>query len=623
MIRLGGLNGVLGGAIGGIALVALAGGAISLASLGQLRVAYQSRDRSNAILHQIDAFRGAMLDQETGVRGYMLTRRQGSLAPYVFGRDDLEQAIGRLGQLVRRAGPQGRDLALAVAAARSWQGAIATPVIADLARPAGGRLAAMLESGGAGKARFDSFREALSRIERRERASLADQSAVVERAEHRVIAVVVAATLVTLLISLAVGLAINRMVAEPLTALADTMARLIRREADVEVPNVARRNEVGTMARAVALLKRSLVELDRTALLRVTTDTLPAMIGYIDASRRIGFLNSEFERWFGDLDREAAQGRPLAEVFEAKPLPGAGGPLARALAGEEARFEDILPDVGGVPRELEGYFRPHHAPDDRVLGAVVLFTDLTARKDLDRRLARQAGELARSNEELEQFAYVASHDLKAPLRGIENLANWIEEDLGEALAGEARANMDLLKSRVRRLDSLLDDLLAYSRAGRATRSAEPVDTRALVAQVADLIGPPAGLAIEADASLPVLLAAAAPLTQTFHNLIGNAVKHHPEPAAGHVRVSAEPRGDMTEFVVADDGVGIPERYHERVFGMFQTLRPRDEVEGSGMGLAIVRKLVEARGGAIWLTTGLAGAGLGVHFTWPGRREERV
>ena len=210
-------------------------------------------------------------------------------------------------------------------------------------------------------------------------------------------------------------------------------------------------------------------------------------------------------------------------------------------------------------------------------------------------------DLRRTNEELEQFAYVASHDLKAPLRGIENLVGWIEEDLEGSLTGDVQTNMDLLKSRVQRLESLLDDLLAYSRAGRADVAFAQVDTKALVEELAQLVSPPEGFEIVAADDLPTVKAAKAPLTQAFQNLIGNAIKHHDRPGEGHVRVDAQPSADMVEFVVTDDGAGIPEQFRERVFGMFQTLRPRDEVEGSGMGLAIVRKLVERQGGKVWLT----------------------
>jgi signal transduction histidine kinase len=176
--------------------------------------------------------------------------------------------------------------------------------------------------------------------------------------------------------------------------------------------------------------------------------------------------------------------------------------------------------------------------------------------------------------------------------------------------------MDLLKSRVRRLESLLDDLLAYSRAGRGELTVASVDTRELVEEIAGLVSPPDGFIIVAAPDLPSLQTAKAPLTQVLQNLISNAIKHHDHPADGCIWVEARSSPYAAEFAVIDDGPGIPTQFRERVFGMFQTLRPRDEVEGSGMGLAIVKKLVERIGGRVWLDDGRDGRGVAVHFTWP-------
>ena len=257
----------------------------------------------------------------------------------------------------------------------------------------------------------------------------------------------------------------------------------------------------------------------------------------------------------------------------------------------------------------------------KLIGYASIRIDITDRKQMEFRLAQQAQDLLRSNEELEQFAYVASHDLRAPLRGIENLVTWIEEDLESSLAGDTRTNMDLLKSRVRRLESLLDDLLAYSRAGRGDTVSDLVDTKEMVGELALLVGPPQGFSIVRGETLPILQTARAPLTQVVQNLISNAIKHHDRPGNGHVWIEALALPHAIEFTVTDDGPGIPERFRERVFGMFQTLKPRDEVEGSGMGLAIVKKLIERQGGKIWLTEGRAGQGLSVHFIWPHSKRE--
>ena len=349
---------------------------------------------------------------------------------------------------------------------------------------------------------------------------------------------------------------------------------------------------------------------------RALADALPQMAWVAEPSGDIIWYNRRWYDYTGTTI-EQMRGWGWRDVHHPDHVERVVDRIGEAFRTGEP-WKDTFPLRGadGEYRWFLSLAQPHRGPDGRILRWFGTNTDITERKGMERRLARHAIDLRRSNEELEQFAYVASHDLKAPLRGIENLVGWIEEDLEDSLTGDVRTNMELLKSRVRRLDSLLDDLLAYSRAGRADATMDTVDTKALVEELAVLVSPPEGFAITADASLPTLQAARAPLTQALQNLIGNAIKHHDRPAEGHIRVEAGSAGDAVEFVVTDDGPGIPEQFRERVFGMFQTLKPRDEVEGSGMGLAIVRKLVDRQGGKVWLADGPDGRGLAVHFTWP-------
>ena len=230
-------------------------------------------------------------------------------------------------------------------------------------------------------------------------------------------------------------------------------------------------------------------------------------------------------------------------------------------------------------------------------------------------LERTNADLARSNKDLEHFAYVASHDLKAPLRAIDNLAGWIAEDLGDDLEGEPRRNLQLLQGRVKRMEGLLDDILEYSRAGRVNGPIVDVDTNLLISDVVDMIHPPAGIAITVPSAMPRLKTAKGPLQQVLGNLIVNAIKHH-DRVEGRIEVTAQDKGRVYEFAVADDGPGIPPEYHERVCQMFQSLKPRDEVEGSGMGLAIVKKLVEARNGSLTIDSRDGARGTTFRFEWP-------
>jgi signal transduction histidine kinase len=238
---------------------------------------------------------------------------------------------------------------------------------------------------------------------------------------------------------------------------------------------------------------------------------------------------------------------------------------------------------------------------------------------LEERVEKRTEELQRSNRELDQFAYVASHDLKAPLRAINHLATWIADDAGELLPATSKEHLSKLQGRVRRMETLLDDMLAYSRAGRQRHPPEDVDIAEMVQNVVDVVVPPVGFVVEIKGTLPVMRVERSPLETVFRNLIGNAIKHHDKPNEGLIEISARPIDNdpagFVEFMVRDNGPGIASEYHQRVFEMFQTLKPRDMVEGSGIGLAVVKRSVESRGGTIRVESE-PGKGATFYFSWP-------
>ncbi len=238
-------------------------------------------------------------------------------------------------------------------------------------------------------------------------------------------------------------------------------------------------------------------------------------------------------------------------------------------------------------------------------------------KALARERDHRARELAKSNAELERFVDVASHDLEAPLQAIDRLAGWIEDHLGQRLAGEARDNMNLLRARVYRLEALLADLLQYSRVGRVEIETETVDSGRLVCDLFDMVNVERGFSLAVSSDMPRLETARTALEQVFSNLLANAIKHHDRPS-GQLTVGVRDIGRCYRFSVTDDGPGIPPQDHERVFQAFQTLRPRDQVEGSGMGLAIVKKLLEQQGGRVTLESDGIGRGATFRFDWPKR-----
>ncbi len=279
------------------------------------------------------------------------------------------------------------------------------------------------------------------------------------------------------------------------------------------------------------------------------------------------------------------------------------------LAEQAARLESQRNSLEANERALARQLDAERGLSDR-LAAASAATEMAL---AERNLASAA--LERSNRELNQFAYVASHDLKAPLRGIANLAQWVEEDLGQAMTTGAREHIRVLLSRVRRMESLIDGILAYARAGRGEGHRESVDVGQLVQEVLELLSPPSGsFSVTVAPDLPQVSAVRAPFQQVWMNLLGNAFKHaHREGA--EIRVGAADRGTTWEFAVADNGPGIAPQYHQRVFGIFQTLAARDKLEGTGIGLATVKKLVESEGGHVWVESQV-GQGATFRFTWP-------
>jgi signal transduction histidine kinase len=237
--------------------------------------------------------------------------------------------------------------------------------------------------------------------------------------------------------------------------------------------------------------------------------------------------------------------------------------------------------------------------------------------------ARQA-ELERSNRALDEFAHAVSHDLKAPLRSIANYAAWVAEDAGGALGPDAAAHLERLQAQVGRMRALIDGILAYARAGRERWEPEAVDVGALVRDVVATLGPPPGVRVTVDEGLPTLWAERAPLRQVLQNLVGNAVAHA-RPDDPRVHVSGRPaggQGAQYEFAVTDNGPGVAPELRERIWELFHSLAPAGGAAGTGIGLALVRRLVEGHGGTAWVESA-EGEGATFRFRWPTSVQGRV
>jgi signal transduction histidine kinase len=443
----------------------------------------------------------AMLDQETGLRGYVLSGERSFLEPFTAGRRDAEAALETMRSQLRfdSVKPFRPEIEAIAAATHAWELDYADRAIADVsANPGGERSVAQVQ---AGKARFDRFRASVDRLNERLSPARADaRGALSDNAT--VVWFWILFTAFVILVSLAfVARTLRRQLVLPLQALAS------------RVRDVAR----------------------------------------------------------GDYEREVTS---------------EGADEVRGLA------EDIETMRARIVSELAA-------------------------------LQAAEAELRRSNQELEQFAYVASHDLQEPLRKVASFCQLLQQRYGGQLDARADQYIGFAVDGARRMQDLINDLLAFSRVGRVEQPHVEVDTGTLLERVqADLERAieESGATVAVDGELPTVHGDPSLLRAVFQNLIGNAIKFRGEDAP-RVQVSADRDDAYWRFRVSDNGIGIDPEYAERIFVLFQRLHPRTQYEGTGIGLAMCRKIVEYHGGRMWLeTSNGAGPGSTFYFTLPAEVE---
>ncbi len=409
-----------------------------------------------------------------------------------------------------------------------------------------------------------------------------------------------------------------------LTELADANARELRQERE-------------TLMRLDEVARQIASEREVQSLVQTATDAVTTLAGgaYGAFFYRVSDAHGESYSLYTIAGGPRESFQRFATSFDAR------GPVRIADITKDARFGRGSP-ARGVPADshltvrsylavpvvtrsgvvLGRVFAGHPEPDmftersQRVASAIAAHAATAmdnARLHADSQ--RLIAELAKTNVELDQFAYVASHDLRAPLRGISNLAMWIEEDLGQEVPKKVAEQLGLLKGRAARMDRLINGLLELARVGRTRQQSERVDITELLHETIDLASPSPQARVLIIGAMPMLNAERIALQQVLLNLVTNALQH-----AGRndvvVRITALDRPDDVEIVVADNGVGIAAEHHERVWQMFQTLGTHDQ-ESTGIGLSIVKKQVEANGGRAWIDP-MVKEGATMRFTWPKR-----
>ena len=344
---------------------------------------------------------------------------------------------------------------------------------------------------------------------------------------------------------------------------------------------------------------------------RVAVEASPHGMLMVDPTGRIVLLNREIERIF-DYGREELLGQSIemlvpAEVrdhhpklrstFHRAPLTRPMG-AGRDLFGRRRDGSQIPVEIALNPIETEeGLF---------VLASVV---DISPRKKAEE-------ELRRSNEELERFAYVASHDLQEPLRTIASYVQLLSRRYRDQLGGEAAEFIDFAVAGAARMQRLIEDLLAFSRVSTQQHVPQPIDAEAVLLESLDDLRASivASDAVITHDRLPRVSADAGHIEQLFTNLIGNALKFRGIDAP-RIHIDVSRQGRFWQFAVGDNGVGLDMQYHERIFVIFQRLHARDRYEGTGVGLAVCKKIVERHGGRIWVDSS-PGRGATFHFTLP-------
>lgn len=228
-------------------------------------------------------------------------------------------------------------------------------------------------------------------------------------------------------------------------------------------------------------------------------------------------------------------------------------------------------------------------------------------------LKKTFNELTKKNNELDQFAYVVSHDLKTPLRGINNIVSWMEEDHEQEISPEIKKNLDLITSRTARLENMINGLLEYAKVGKVQKGVEIVDVLRLVRELIELVVPK-HYTVQIDGVMPFIATEKLHIEQVFSNLITNAVKYNGNEKP-KIIIKAREIKDYYEFTVTDNGIGIQKEYFDKIFVIFHTLQEKDAFESTGVGLAIVKKIIDDYKGTIRVESEI-GKGSSFIFTWP-------
>jgi PAS domain S-box-containing protein len=533
-------------------------------------------DHANQVLAQSQGTLISLLNAETGVRGYYISRQKVFLEPYEKALTTLDPTLISLEQLVQDQPPQLQRIKQLKQIAHDRM-QLLDSTVRRVETNSTGTPELITQRLANGRQAMDKFREVIAEIETAESQRLTSRTQLLRQQQALNGTVMWYGIALSLL-----GTAIT--------------VRLLRQLA-TELRN-----------REVRLLEsRSLIE-------AIVANTVDAVM-VVNAQGQVETFNHAAASMFDYTSAEVI-GWPwqklLAQTADA-PTRLTGSIWQTTAQRKNGEWFPIEASLNNIAND-----------DDQI----IIIRDITDRQQAAAKLEAKAIELAelnaslhhsnkslrQSNRELDQFAYITAHDLKAPLRAISSLAEWIEDDLDGSIATETRSHLNLLRRRVDRMQALLNSLLEYSRAGRKQTPITIVNLEQLITEVIQALDPPETFMINMASSLPTIATRRQPLQQVLGHLIDNAIRHHPTKT-GIIKIAVADQADRYEFSITDNGDGIDIQFQERIYTIFQTLKARDRQENVGAGLAIIKKIITAEGGTIRLES-TAGNGATFRFTWP-------
>ena len=329
----------------------------------------------------------------------------------------------------------------------------------------------------------------------------------------------------------------------------------------------------------------------------------------VDNEDLVQLVNKSFCTLSGYTEKEL-YGKKLGQLLHVSDPTIIPEHQKKRLKGISDTYEVNVQVKGGQKKHWLISGAPRYNEKGQVIGSIGIHLDITEQYELSEQKEQLLKDLESSNEGLQEYAHIVSHDLKSPLRSISALVSWLEEDFGDKLGPAGLSQLTLMQDKIASMDQLITGILRYSSIGSEKARFEICPTLKLVQQLKATIYWPEQIALRFNGTMPSIKADKTQLQQLFQNLLSNAISHMDKPK-GQIEIGYNDLGDLHEFSVKDNGIGIPKAYQEKIFEIFETLESGKG--SSGIGLSIVKKIVQLHGGTIWVKSEY-GAGATFYFT---------